>query len=436
MIDEPTIDFVSLPEKFKLQVFRELDWQTLKNLKLVCKNFCLTIEKNIQSLDRPKAYSMSIGYDGTKISSVLYRLMLTGSIEGIGSLKTVFFSNYDESENFLSNIDLTEIKELCLRSGPNGEYISVQCKTYSDGKFSKYNFSSKFQNGQLFEMHLCNRIYSNKKFGILYDDHFLRSETLRKLGFFGKDGSRLVKKKIVMDLLTGNPMLKYENAPTGIHNPLYIQLMNHLFKIGFFNLENTCSRSRFKLSFDKVSKFSVVRQKFYRKIFDKIKFNNNLVEEDNDDVYSIKSSMKCSKCSTEHEISIIYKKNFKDLWIHIGFCNDDQYENFIKFKDFTKIRELRLENLSSKECISIDYTSTVVGSISLYGFVYISPNRRDFIVYLDIAIKSNEMLAILSDNDLLRKRSLRKFGLFGRNRPHSVGKKIAIDLLTENPMLG
>ena len=68
---------------------RKLDWETLKDLKLVCRDFYLTIAKNIQTLDRPKAYSMTIGYDGSKISSVLYRLMLTGNVGGRGSLKHV-----------------------------------------------------------------------------------------------------------------------------------------------------------------------------------------------------------------------------------------------------------------------------------------------------------------------------------------------------------
>uniref|UniRef100_A0A0N5BI57 F-box domain-containing protein n=1 Tax=Strongyloides papillosus TaxID=174720 RepID=A0A0N5BI57_STREA len=314
-MDEPTIDFVSLPENFKLQIFKELDWETLKNLKLVCKNFYLIIEKNIQSLDRPKAYSMSIGCYGTKITSVSYRLILTGNVGERGSLKTVFFNSYDESENFLKNIDPTEIKEFCLINGSNREYVSVQCEIYHSENFFKYNFSTRFQNEKYFEIHLYNRINSSRKFGILYDGHFLKKESLRKLGLFEEDESHSVGRKIAMNLLTGNPMLKYENALTGAHNPLYIQIMKHLFEIGFFNLENTCNRNGFKLYFDEVSKFGVPRQKFFRKVFDKIKFNNSLVEEDNDYVYSIKSSMKCSKCGIEHRISVLYRKILKDLWI-------------------------------------------------------------------------------------------------------------------------
>uniref|UniRef100_A0A0K0G061 F-box domain-containing protein n=1 Tax=Strongyloides venezuelensis TaxID=75913 RepID=A0A0K0G061_STRVS len=314
-MDNPPVNFVSLPENLKLQIFKELDWQTLKNLKLVCKDFCLTIEANIKSLDRPKVYSMSIGYDGTKISSILYRLMLPEIIEGRGPLKTILFSSDDEGENFLKNIDCTEIKGLCLRKGSNVEYISVHCQSYSGGDFSMYNFSTRLQNERSFKMRLYIRINSSGKFGILYDGDFLRNESLKKLGFFEKNGIHSVGKKIVMDLLTGYPMLEYKNANTSTRNPLDIQIMNHLFELGFFNPENTCGRQRFKLHFNEVAKFGYFGKNFYKRLLDKIKFNNNLVKGNNRNVYSVSSSIKCSVCGVEHEISILYRKKCKQLCI-------------------------------------------------------------------------------------------------------------------------
>uniref|UniRef100_A0A0N5BI56 F-box domain-containing protein n=1 Tax=Strongyloides papillosus TaxID=174720 RepID=A0A0N5BI56_STREA len=314
-MDKSTIDFVSLPENFKLQILKKLDWETLKDLKLVCRDFYLTIAKNIQTLGRPKAYSMTIGYDGSKISSVLYRLMLTGNVGRRGSLKHILFNGDDEYENFLKILDFTEIKELCLRNGSNGEYISIHYESNSGGDFSKYNFSTRLPNGRSRKMRLYIGIKSSKKVGILYDGHFLKKESLRKLGLFEEDGSHSVGRKIAMDLLTGNPMLEYENVSANTLEPLDIQIMNYLFKHGFFNPESTCGRKRFKLLFLEVVKFGDFGRKFYRKFFDEIKFNNNLVERNNRNLYSIKSSIKCTKCGVEHENSIFYRRNCKQLCI-------------------------------------------------------------------------------------------------------------------------
>uniref|UniRef100_A0A0N5B2V9 Mut7-C domain-containing protein n=1 Tax=Strongyloides papillosus TaxID=174720 RepID=A0A0N5B2V9_STREA len=153
---------------------------------------------------------------------------------------------------------------------------------------------------------------------MIYDGNILRKESLRKLGFFENDGTRLVGKKIAMDLLTGNPILEYENSPTDTRKTLHVQTTNHLFKLGLFNPDNTCGRIRFTLIFQDLYKFGILRERFYRKLFEKINFNNNLMEENNDKVYSITSYMNCSKCGVKHENSLLYDKDLKELHITLN----------------------------------------------------------------------------------------------------------------------
>uniref|UniRef100_A0A0K0FGR1 F-box domain-containing protein n=1 Tax=Strongyloides venezuelensis TaxID=75913 RepID=A0A0K0FGR1_STRVS len=317
-MDNPEMDLLSLPDEFKLQIFKKLNWNILKNVKLVCKNFYLLIEKNIQSLDRPKANSVSICYKEDKISRVDYSLIVTEDTFLREPTKRVDFGNDDNYEKFLKNIDFTEIKHLCLRNHSSKEFISVRyyCKFGSD--FSTYNFSAKLPNGRYCRKYISFRIRNSKKFGILYDCTILSKESLRKLGLFERCGPYFVGKKIVMDLLTGNSMLEYENIPINTHKLLYAQIMDHLNELRFFSLENTCNHKRFKLFFHKTSKFEVFWKNFYREFFDQIRFNNKVVEINNHNVCSLKSSsIKCSICGIKHEYSIVYEKNSKTLCIQL-----------------------------------------------------------------------------------------------------------------------
>uniref|UniRef100_A0A0N5BUW2 F-box domain-containing protein n=1 Tax=Strongyloides papillosus TaxID=174720 RepID=A0A0N5BUW2_STREA len=314
-MDKPALDLLFLPDDFKIQIFKKLDWRSLKNLKLVCKNFCLLIEKNTQSLDRPKVYSLAIVHDGIKISKVEYKFIFTEDTWGSTNSKVIEFGNDDEYEKFLKNINFTKIKQLRLKNLLNKECISVRDNSKFGSDFRTYTFSAKLPNGRYCGEYLSIKIKNNKKFGILYDGSILRMDSLRKLGLFERYGSYSVGKKIAMDLLTGNPMLEYDNVPTGTHKLLYAQIMDHLFGLGFFSLENTCGCKRFKLLFREVSKFNVSRQKLYRTFFDQKRFNNKLVEVNNHNVFSIKSSMNCSKCGIEHENSIVYRKNSEKLCI-------------------------------------------------------------------------------------------------------------------------
>uniref|UniRef100_A0A0K0G1I2 Restriction endonuclease subunit S n=1 Tax=Strongyloides venezuelensis TaxID=75913 RepID=A0A0K0G1I2_STRVS len=110
-------------------------------------------------------------------------------------------------EEFLKDIDFTNIKQLHLRNLSNKECISVRNDSKFGSDFSTYNFSAKLRNGKYCGEYPPIRIRNSKKFGILYDGNILRKESLRKLGLFERYGPYSVRKKISIDLLTDNSML-------------------------------------------------------------------------------------------------------------------------------------------------------------------------------------------------------------------------------------
>uniref|UniRef100_A0A0N5BKI7 PLAT domain-containing protein n=1 Tax=Strongyloides papillosus TaxID=174720 RepID=A0A0N5BKI7_STREA len=264
-------------------------------------------------MDRPKVNSLEIYYDEIKISRVDFRLMHAGEI--VESKKSVEFSSEDEYDIFLNNIDLTAIKELRLENLSNEEYISVRYGNNPDGGFYTYDFFVGLADGKLEWIYLSTRVKSSGGYGIINDGNLLRNESLRELRLFRRNGPRSVIKGIIAGILIGNPMSNNWHNYVLTCPPLDMEITNHLFEHGIFNPENACSRKPFKLLFNEVYKFSGIRKKFYREIFDIVKFDNYLVKKNTRYEFSIKSSMKCSKCGVKHENSIIYKIRSKQLYI-------------------------------------------------------------------------------------------------------------------------
>uniref|UniRef100_A0A0N5B463 F-box domain-containing protein n=1 Tax=Strongyloides papillosus TaxID=174720 RepID=A0A0N5B463_STREA len=211
-MDEPAMDLLSLPDNFKLQIFKKLDWKSLKNLKLVCRDLYFLIEQNILSLDRPKAK----------------------------------FSNDDEYGNFLKNMDFTKIAMFYLYNVSERGSIWVRRELLSDERYSSIcNVSAELPKGtsRFKSFHIL--ILSNRKLILPYNGDLFRMQSLRRLGIFERNKPSLVIKKIIMDILIGNPMLEYENASTDTRKPLYIQITNHMFELGLLNPENRCDHKGF-----------------------------------------------------------------------------------------------------------------------------------------------------------------------------------------------
>uniref|UniRef100_A0A0N5CHN3 Protein kinase domain-containing protein n=1 Tax=Strongyloides papillosus TaxID=174720 RepID=A0A0N5CHN3_STREA len=101
--------------------------------------------------------------------------------------------------------------------------MSVDYENDSSENFSMYNFSARLPNRRFNRSYLSIEFEKSRKFGKLYDGNLLRKESLRKLGILRKNGIRSVGKGIAVDLLTGNPMLKYEDVPTDARKPLYFK---------------------------------------------------------------------------------------------------------------------------------------------------------------------------------------------------------------------
>uniref|UniRef100_A0A0N5BKH6 F-box domain-containing protein n=1 Tax=Strongyloides papillosus TaxID=174720 RepID=A0A0N5BKH6_STREA len=310
------MDLLSLPDNFKLQIFKELDWKDLKNLKHVCRDLYLLIEKNIQSLDRPKVNNLRIFHDKDRIFRSEYGLKSTENTLRNVTLKTVEFSNNDEYENFLRDKDFTKIKRLLLKNVSNGGFIVVEDDSDSSEDAYIYDFHFVFptETSSLFN-NIRTRVFSTRELEIPYNSNLLREQSLRKWGIFEESELRLVAKKIIMDVLTGNPLLEHKNISTDFTKPIFIQITNRLYELGVFNLENVCNRKQYILFFHLTIKFNVLEQEFYSEFFDKIKFGKNLVVEISRIKYSIGNSIKCSKCDTKHENSLIYHKDIRGLEI-------------------------------------------------------------------------------------------------------------------------
>uniref|UniRef100_A0A0N5CBN8 F-box domain-containing protein n=1 Tax=Strongyloides papillosus TaxID=174720 RepID=A0A0N5CBN8_STREA len=73
-MDENEANLISLPDNFKVPIFKQLDWKTLKKLKSVCRDFYFVIERNIRRLARPKILSLLLDCDESGIPGACYTI--------------------------------------------------------------------------------------------------------------------------------------------------------------------------------------------------------------------------------------------------------------------------------------------------------------------------------------------------------------------------
>uniref|UniRef100_A0A0N5BFX9 Uncharacterized protein n=1 Tax=Strongyloides papillosus TaxID=174720 RepID=A0A0N5BFX9_STREA len=140
-------------------------------------------------------------------------------------------------------------------------------------------------------------------------------KSLRKFGLFGKNESNSVVKKIVMDVVTGNPILQYESTSTDTTKTIFIQILNHLNQHGFFNLKNICDGRHVKLHFKGVGEATVLEKEFIKELYNEKKIKNSLANEINDNGYCLEDSIKCSKCGKEHKYSLLCDKYSREFYI-------------------------------------------------------------------------------------------------------------------------
>uniref|UniRef100_A0A0N5BQV9 F-box domain-containing protein n=1 Tax=Strongyloides papillosus TaxID=174720 RepID=A0A0N5BQV9_STREA len=297
-MDEPKGDFLSLPVVFKLQIFERLHWKDINCLQLVCKDFYLTVVENRERLDREEVNYLKVDYMRIKYSKSTTKQC------ALYSVWKIEFSNDYEYDYFLRNKKITDIKELVFENTINGEIINVMNIGYHMDFIldNYYSFEISLSNGEFFSSPLRRfEISTTEEIAIPYNGTILKKEFLRKISLFERDGSLLVMKKIAMDIITGDPLMEYENTSSVIAEPIFTSIANHLSELRFFKFENRCGGKRLRLFFYGADKFDVLEKEFYKKFFNKINYGDELMVNNRETNYSITNSTNCPECDTQHE---------------------------------------------------------------------------------------------------------------------------------------
>uniref|UniRef100_A0A0K0G257 Uncharacterized protein n=1 Tax=Strongyloides venezuelensis TaxID=75913 RepID=A0A0K0G257_STRVS len=116
--------------------------------------------------------------------------------------------------NIVLCVDFNEIRLLRLENLSNGKLISVHYNSSLDEIFPRCDFYTRLPNGRFCFDYLSIRIEGSRKFRILYDGNLHRNESLKKLGLFERNETCLFRRKIPIDLITGNSISEYESVPT------------------------------------------------------------------------------------------------------------------------------------------------------------------------------------------------------------------------------
>uniref|UniRef100_A0A0K0FGQ8 F-box domain-containing protein n=1 Tax=Strongyloides venezuelensis TaxID=75913 RepID=A0A0K0FGQ8_STRVS len=308
------MDFVSLPEQFKLPILKKLHWRDLNNLKLTCKDLYFTVVKNIGKLDRPKVGYLKIYYSEDKILGVDYQSMHHRSTLGTGIIYHVEFCDDHEYDIFLKDKIFTEIRKLVLENVTSGEIINVEnIASFMGETLNVYNFNISLSSRTLRSVDM--NILRTGKVGIPYNDILIKKESLGKIGLFKKDGCRSIIKKITMDVVTGNSMLEYGNTSTDPDKPISIQITDQLCELGFFDFKNRCDIGGFTFKICWGNESDILEENFYRELYDKVELSINSIKNFDITYYPHLVSLNCSKCSRKHTNFINYDKSQKNLRI-------------------------------------------------------------------------------------------------------------------------
>uniref|UniRef100_A0A0K0EVS4 F-box domain-containing protein n=1 Tax=Strongyloides venezuelensis TaxID=75913 RepID=A0A0K0EVS4_STRVS len=345
-MDEPTTNFLSLSDIFKLQILKELDWKSLMNLKLVCRNFYFLIEKNIEHMDRPKVRELKVVCRHGEVRFLDYIIKKHSYLFIEPQDVICFFKSKKQYDRFLKERDFTEIEKLELfkewtycpaNEGYKyirNEYIEIMEVNADEIECDEYYFkisedgydedSIAFDQYSLEKRFITIETVSDASWKKLCYDLCIKSDSLRDHGFFEKNGSALIAVKLVMCRLTGNPNFNYINVSTNDERPLHMDILECLFKCNYFNFEGRCNRKQIYFIFELDAFFNEFERNFYYEIFNKVKFANNLEEfeetfnfENGEHLgdFSIETLMNCQKCGTEHLNKIYFSESDSTLEI-------------------------------------------------------------------------------------------------------------------------
>uniref|UniRef100_A0A0N5B771 F-box domain-containing protein n=1 Tax=Strongyloides papillosus TaxID=174720 RepID=A0A0N5B771_STREA len=317
-VDEPTINFLSLPENFQLQILKKLDWKSLVILKHVCRDFYFMIEKNMEHLDKPKVGELMIFCGHEKVKRLYYTLKHQNPHLFIANWKCYTPKNNEQYNRFLKERDFTEVKELRFHNHDKFETVRIvehrPHENEFDGHFFHIRYSEKYVFNDL-ETTYTIGISSTTDWRRLYYDSYMKSNFLQEKGFFEENGTKLIATKLVVDCLIGNTNLMYNSISTDSERLLHMEISRSIFNYNYFNFEGRCKSEKILIIFE-LDSFSDLERNFYSNIFDKVKFGNNLVEINDDyEECRIGTAMVCQKCKAKHLNCIVFSKDDHQLKI-------------------------------------------------------------------------------------------------------------------------
>uniref|UniRef100_A0A0N5CDX1 F-box domain-containing protein n=1 Tax=Strongyloides papillosus TaxID=174720 RepID=A0A0N5CDX1_STREA len=305
------MEFFSLPDVLQLRILKELHWEDVNNLKLVCRDFYLTIVKNIEKLDKPKVEYLKIVFDEWEIYRVEYSSKCFEVLIEDMPPHHADFSNNHEYEDFLKDKDFTGIKSLVFENIDGGKVmIVVNTNDYMDEAPDSDNYFSEMSLRDTTSESLQITVSRAKEFRIPYNGILLKKESLAKMGLFEEDGLYLIMKQITMDVIADSPMAKYGNTSTVVTKPVYAQIMDHV-------CDYRCVIEEFEFSIRRRGGLVVTQERFYKKLFE-TRFGNDSIENFVSGEYEKEVFMECSKCGGSHINYIVYDEFQKDIdiWLH------------------------------------------------------------------------------------------------------------------------
>uniref|UniRef100_A0A0N5BFY0 DUF5067 domain-containing protein n=1 Tax=Strongyloides papillosus TaxID=174720 RepID=A0A0N5BFY0_STREA len=272
-------------------------------------------------MDRPKLDYVSVSHDRNKLLKIEYSFKPTENTPGDETIKCVEFSNDSEYQDFLEEKDFSEVEIFQLLNNETNESVNITENDPPYDGFDLYYFRIDGDKETFLDLGFEGTCYniemkSNTNMKTPYYDSYLKS--LREMGFFENNGSKLIAVKIIMDRLTGNSNLKYNGISVDSERPLHMDISECLFKYNFFNFESRCNGRDIYIAFDLDSTFTILEKNFYSELMEKVNSRNYSMEKiDDDKEYFIEISMNCQKCKKEHSNRITFYRNNNILEIII-----------------------------------------------------------------------------------------------------------------------
>ncbi|CEF66659.1 F-box domain-containing protein [Strongyloides ratti] len=320
------MEFLSLPEPFRIQVLKNLDWKSLINAKLVSRGLYLTIEKNINFMDRPKIKNLGIycdkKLDDKEIIRVRYSIFPENCILR-KRLKVIHFEDLNEYEQFLQKLDFSKLDYLHFRICDTSDVVGIFNKYYCGGNYIEtFVLDDTGESEKKNANNVLNLISKIKDVGKMYltlnfpfqklpmSFMFPEMGSLKEFSIEEKNGTRLITTKMIINIINNNPGMAYFKVSTDSES-FYMKVTECIFELEAFNMENRCSHTPFEISFFNITNFTLSEERFYRELFNK--FNNRSdfeVTNDNGN-YNFKKTVECSKCKIQHLNLISYDCDLK-----------------------------------------------------------------------------------------------------------------------------